>query len=74
MGGRSRLLVIEEVLPPGNAPSWGKLTDLQMLVLTPGGRERDEAAFRALLASTGLRLERVLPAGPTASLIEAAAA
>jgi hypothetical protein len=27
--GSSRLLVIEHVLPPGNAPSWGKLLDLQ---------------------------------------------
>ncbi len=71
MGETSRLLVIEHVLPPGNAPSWGKLLDLQMLVLTPGGRERDEATFRALLASAGLRLERIIPAGPTASLIEA---
>ena len=71
MGKASRLLVIEHVLPPGNIPSWGKLLDLQMLVLTPGGRERDEAGFRALLGSAGLRLERILPAGPTASLIEA---
>jgi hypothetical protein len=71
MGEQSRLLVIEHVLPPGNAPSWGKLLDLQMRVLTPGGRERDEARFRALLTSAGLRLERVIGAGPTASLIEA---
>ena len=66
--------MMEHVLPPGNAPSWGKLLDLQMLVLTPSGRERDEAGFRALLASTGLRLERIIPAGPTASLIEAVVA
>ena len=42
-----------------------------MLVLTPGGRERDEAGFRALLSSAGLGLKRILPAGPTASLVEA---
>jgi hypothetical protein len=71
MGPGSRMLVIEHVLPPGNEPSWSKLLDLQMLVMTPGGRERDEAGFRALLASAGLRLERVLTAGPTADLIEA---
>jgi len=71
MGERGRLLVIEHVLPPGNTPSWGKLLDLQMLLLTSGGRERDEAGFRALLASAGLYLERIIPAGPTASLIEA---
>ncbi|HET6467429.1 MAG TPA: methyltransferase [Geminicoccaceae bacterium] len=71
MAADARLLVIEHVLPPGNAPSWGKLLDLQMLVLTPGGQERDEAGFHGLLATAGFRLERVLPAGPTASLIEA---
>ncbi len=74
MGERGRLLVIEHVLPPGNAPSWGNLLDLQMLVLTPGGRERDEAGFRVLFALAGLRLERIIPAGPTASLIEVVAA
>lgn len=73
MGSLGRLLVIEHVLPPGNEPSWGKLLDLQMLVLTQGGRERDEAGFRSLLASAGLRLQRVVPAGPTASLVEAVA-
>jgi hypothetical protein len=71
MGASARLLVIEHVLPPGNARDWGKLLDLQMLVLSPSGRERDEAGFRALLGTAGFRLERVLPAGPTASLIEA---
>jgi hypothetical protein len=71
MSEDSRLLVIEHVLAPGNAPSWGKLLDLQMLVLSPGGRERDQAGFEALMDSAGLRLERVIPAGPTASLIKA---
>jgi hypothetical protein len=71
MGATARLLLIDYVLAPGNAPSLGKWLDLQMLVLTPGGRERDEAGFRALLSSAGLRLARILPAGPTASLVEA---
>ena len=74
MAERGRLLVIEHVLPPGTAPSWGKLLDLQMLVLTPGGRERDEAGGRVLFALAGLRLERIIPARPTASLIEVVAA
>jgi hypothetical protein len=71
MNAHSRLLVIEHVMAPGNARSWGKLLDLQMLVLSPGGRERDQAGFEALMDSAGLRLERVIPAGATASLIEA---
>ena len=71
MSATARLLVVDHVLSPGNAPSLGKWLDLQMLVLTPGGRERDEAGFRALLSSAGLGLKRILPAGPTASLVEA---
>ena len=71
MSATARLLVVDHVLSPGNAPSLGKWLDLQMLVMTPGGRERDEAGFRALLSSAGLGLKRILPAGPTASLVEA---
>ena len=71
MGPGARLLLIDAVLAEGNAPDWGKLIDLQMLVMTSGGRERTEAGFRSLLAAAGFRLERVIPAGPTASLIEA---
>jgi hypothetical protein len=33
-----RVLIVQEALPPGNTPSFGKLLDLQMLVI--GGRER----------------------------------
>ncbi len=67
MGTRARLLVIDAVLTEGNEPDWGKLIDLQMLVMTSGGRERTEAGFRSLLAAAGFRLERVIPAGPTAT-------
>jgi hypothetical protein len=66
-----RLLVIEHVLAPGNAPSWGKLLDLQMLVVTHGGRERSEAEYRALLRQAGFELERVIPTASITSLIEA---
>ena len=74
MGVGSQLLVIEHVLAPGNAPSFGKLFDLEMLVLTSGGRERSDAEFRALLSAAGFEQRRIIAAGPTASLIEAIAA
>jgi hypothetical protein len=74
MGRRSRMLVIEHVLEPGNAPSWGKMLDLQMLILGAGGRERSEAEFRHLLASAGLNLERIVPTETVTSLIEASPA
>ncbi len=67
-----RLLVIEAVIPPGNAPSPGKLLDVNMLVMT-GGRERTEEEYRALFAAAGFRLERVVPAHPSASVLEASA-
>jgi hypothetical protein len=49
------LLVIEHVLAPGNAPSWGKMLDLQQLVLSNGGRERSEAEYASLLQSAGFK-------------------
>jgi hypothetical protein len=66
----SRLLIIEMVLPPGNTPHPGKLLDLMMLV-GPGGRERTEQEYAALLAKAGLRLTRVVPTESSASVVEA---
>jgi 2,7-dihydroxy-5-methyl-1-naphthoate 7-O-methyltransferase len=47
------VLLIEAVIPGGNAPNGSKWLDLLMLVLT-GGRERTEEEWRALLARAGL--------------------
>src|SRR5690349_15991324 len=68
MGPQSRLLVVEHVIPPGDAAHRGKLTDIEMLLV--GGRERTEAGFRALLASAGFRLSRIVPTGAPHCLIE----
>jgi hypothetical protein len=70
MPAHARLVLVEAVVPPGDAPSHAKLLDLNMLVLV-GGRERTEAEYRALLAAAGLALRRVLPATSAASVIEA---
>lgn len=48
----TRLLVLESVIQPGNEPDGAKWLDLLMLALF-GGRERDEAQWRALLESAG---------------------
>jgi hypothetical protein len=45
----ARLLLVEMVLPTGNAPHPSKMMDLLMLVGTHGGRERTEAEFDSLL-------------------------
>jgi hypothetical protein len=67
----SRLLIIEMVLPPGDAPHPGKLLDLMMLV-GPGGQERTEQEYGVLLAKAGLRLTRVVPTQSAVSVVEAA--
>jgi SAM-dependent methyltransferase len=74
MGEGGLLLLVEAVLPDrltvAAAHQAVAQSDLNMLV-TLAGRERTEAEFRDLLASTGFRVTRILPAGATFSVIEA---
>lgn len=76
MGPGAVLLVIEQVLPEhleaGAAAQRLARLDLQMLVLTPGGRERTESEFRRLLADAGFELRRVIPTQSPFSILEAA--
>jgi len=71
MGGNTaaRLLVLETVIPPGNDPMFGKLLDLNMLVI-PGGLERTEQEYRELFANAGFRLSRIVPTATEISVIE----
>jgi hypothetical protein len=66
----SRLLVIEQVLPEGNAFHPGKMLDMTMLALTPG-QERTESEYRALLGKAGFKLTRVIPTSAAISIVEA---
>jgi len=58
MAPEARLLVIERVVPEGNAPAEAKLFDINMLVVA-GGRERTEPEYRRLFEQAGLALTRV---------------
>jgi hypothetical protein len=69
MASDSKVLVMEMVIEPGNEPSFGKLLDLEMLVI-PGGQERTEAEYRRLFAAAGLRLTKVYPTQAPISIIE----
>ena len=66
----SRLLLVETVLPAGDAPHPGKVLDMVMLVF-PGGQERTEAEFAALLGRAGFRLSRVVPTASAVGVVEA---
>jgi O-methyltransferase domain/Dimerisation domain len=70
MKPNSRLLIMEMVLPAGDTPHPGKILDIIMLAV-PGGQERTEPEYRALLDKAGFRLMRVVPSESAASIIEA---
>src|SRR5215470_14698020 len=70
MRSTSRVLIIEMVLPAGNAPHPGKMLDIMMLV-GPGGQERTEPEYRALLSKAGLRHTKVVPTNSAVNVVEA---
>jgi hypothetical protein len=70
MTPKSRLLVIESVIPPGNEPFGGKFLDLVMLLI-PGGKERTADEYRELFEQAGFKLTRIIPTGTEVSILEA---
>jgi ubiquinone/menaquinone biosynthesis C-methylase UbiE len=66
----TKLAMIEVVIPPPGVPSFGKLLDLEMLVMA-GGRERTEDEYRRLLDEAGFELRRVIGMQAPQSIIEA---
>jgi hypothetical protein len=71
MKPNSRLLIIETVLAPGDAPHPGKILDMIMLTLFTGAQERTEPEYRGLLDKAGFRLTRVVPTESSVSIVEA---
>lgn len=69
VGGK--VLVVEIVLPEDNAPHPGKLMDLNMMVMTPGGRERTPKQFQSLFERAGLRFNRLVPTPSPYTVVEA---
>ncbi|HEY3731975.1 MAG TPA: methyltransferase [Steroidobacteraceae bacterium] len=70
MRPEGRLLLVEMVLPAGDTMHPGKILDMLML-LAPGGQERSEEEYRALLGKAGFRLARVVPTQSAVSVVEA---
>jgi hypothetical protein len=67
-----RVILLESVVQPANVPDFGKLIDMEMLLI-PGGRERTEEEFASLFARAGFELTRVVPTASALSVIEAVA-
>lgn len=67
----SRLFVLDAVITPGNEPHHAKLLDLQMLVLTRGGRQRTRPEWEKLFSAAGFALRRVVETATSLSILEA---
>ncbi|NEP63408.1 MAG: methyltransferase [Symploca sp. SIO2G7] len=70
MAESGRLLVIEIIILPGNEPCPAKFIDINMLVVSPGGRERTNAEYEELLKAAGFKLTRIIPTASNVSVIE----
>ncbi|MFO7477141.1 MAG: methyltransferase [Methyloceanibacter sp.] len=66
-----RVLVCDMVVSGEPGPTPAKLLDIEMLVMTIGGKERTEEEFSELFASAGLRLNRIVPTERPICVIEA---
>ncbi len=74
MPRHARLLLVEREMPEtvaSGAEVEAFLTDLEMLVMSPDGRERTESEFRMLLDNAGFKLRKVERTASPLSLFEA---
>jgi hypothetical protein len=68
---QGRLLVFELVVTGDSGPTPAKMLDIEMLVMTVGGKERTRGEFAELFASAGLKLARVVETPTPTCVIEA---
>jgi hypothetical protein len=66
----AKLLIVDAILEPGNEPQFAKLLDIEMLVITSGGRERTLSEWQKLFDLAGFRFSRVVPTASMTSVIE----
>jgi hypothetical protein len=65
-----KLINVDVVVNEGNGADWGKLMDVNMLVMT-SGLERTAKQFKELLAKARFKLTRVVPTECPLSIVEA---
>jgi hypothetical protein len=65
-----RIIVVDCVLPENSDPHFGKLLDLEMLLM-PGGRERTEKELRVLFPKAGFEITKILLTNGIESVTEA---
>ncbi len=71
---KGRIFLCEMVVRETPGPAPAKILDIEMLVLTRGGKERTAAEFAQLFESAGLKLVSITPTQSPVCLIEASPA
>jgi len=69
MGCKSKILVIDPIIPEGTVAHRNRLVDLLMMNLN-GGRCRTEEQFRELFQKSGFMLSRVIATPSPNSILE----
>jgi SAM-dependent methyltransferase len=64
MSPNGKIILLERVVSPEKKQPDVRMIDLEMLVMTEGGRERSETEYAKLFALAGFSLERVVTAQP----------
>jgi hypothetical protein len=70
MPEKGTLLLVENVVESDNQASVGKFLDINMLLMTQGGRERTSEEYRVLYQQAGFELKRVILAPSGVSILE----
>jgi hypothetical protein len=73
MAPDGKVLIVEIVVSDRPEAAFSKMLDLEMLVMTTGGRERTEPEFGELLQAAGLRMTRIVPTQSSVAVVEAVA-
>ena len=68
----AKLLLLELVIPDAPGPHPAKYVDIEMLVMTSGGRERTRAQFEHLYGAAGFRLEKVVATNSATMILQGA--
>jgi hypothetical protein len=67
----TKLLLVEFILHESDEPQFAKVSDLEMLVNSPHGRERTRVEWQNLLRAGGFQLTRIIPTNSSVYVIEA---
>jgi len=74
MTSGGKVLIVDQVVTDKPESMFSKLSDLEMLVMTPGGRERTAEEFSKVLDGAGLKMTRIVPTESLVCVVESVAA